>query len=129
MTLLNGSTRTVVIHQAFDKLYPFWVSFVVAVPYAEVKKEFEPPIESVQVRFISPAGRVLSPSYEEFPNDCLSAELRISVRLDVQANLRISGDRSTRTLRMPYFSQVGLVAVRPFSVRDLNSPDFPVDPG
>ena len=129
VTLLNGSTQTVVIHQAFDKLYPFWQSFVVAVPYAEVKKEFESPIESVQVRFISPAGRILSPSYEEFPDHCLSGERRISVRLDVQANLRISGDRTTRTLRMPYFAQVGLVAVRPFSVRDLNIPDFPVDPG
>jgi actin-like ATPase involved in cell morphogenesis len=129
VTLVSGSTQTVVVHKAFDKLYPFWQSFVIAVPYAEVKKEFDSPIKSVQVRFISPAGRVLSPSYEEFPNGCLSGEWRISVRLDVQANLRISGDRTTRTLRMPYFSQVGLVAKRPFNMRDLGIPDFPVDPG
>jgi molecular chaperone DnaK (HSP70) len=129
VTLSSGATQTVLVHQAFDKLYPAWHTHFVAAPYAEIKKEFDAPIASVQVRFISPGGQIRSPSVQEFPHDCLSGESRILVRLDIQANLRIFGDRTTRTLRMPYFAQVGLRHVRPFAVTDLNIPDFPVDPG
>jgi actin-like ATPase involved in cell morphogenesis len=118
LTFRNGSSQTVRIHQAFDKLYEFHQTFTEAVPFREVKRDFEAPISTAELKFISPAGRVVPANQDEFPKHCLEGVQRISVRLDIHANLRVAG----RLVHMPYYAQVGLRPPRPFSPRDLNAP-------
>jgi len=115
---------TIVIHQAFDKLYPFHRAFTEAVPYCEVKRRFHVAIRTAHLTIRNPAGCVHTVSQKEFPQHSLRGTKDLLARLDIHASLRIG----KQVIRMPYFTQIGFRVPRPFDVADLNAPEtYPDD--
>jgi len=121
VTLDDGSVVPNTIHQAFDKAYDWWRTFQTANPYKEVTLDFERPVDTLELLFISPSGHRqaadLSPG--QFRGD-----RKIIVRLNVRASLSLN----SYTIQMPYFTQVGLKPPQTFDPKRLNAPDvYPDD--
>lgn len=122
VVMQDMSARTITVSRAFEA-FDWRQSFVTSVPYFEVRSQFDAPIESVEVLFISPTGEILKASGKDLPPTTFSGYRQIRARLDIKGRLSIGSDGADRTIQMPYFAQVGLKPPRPFDIRRLNLPD------
>jgi actin-like ATPase involved in cell morphogenesis len=122
IVMQDMSTRTLTVNRAFEA-FDWRQSFVTTVPYFEMKSQFDAPIESVQVFFISPTGETLKASRSALPPTIFRGHRYIRARLDIKGRLSIEAGGAEHTIRMPYFAQVGLRPPRTFDPRRLNLPD------
>jgi hypothetical protein len=98
-------------------------SYSTSVPYLEIKQQFETPIDTVEVFFISTIGETLRASEQNLQPSTFSGQGQIRARLDIKGRLCIKSDDASKTIQTPYFSQVGLKPPRPFDRRQLNLPE------
>jgi len=120
-TFADGTAQSKSVHEAFDRIYPWWRAYQTSLPYKEVNFDFDDAIESLEVFFISPSG---GRHAAQIARDAFRGKNRLRARLDVRANLRLeaTGAKSI-SIRMPYFTQVGLKPQPPFEPGRLNLPD------
>jgi len=120
-TLADGSVVSKPVHQAFDKIYDWRQTFQTALPCKEVFLDFDNPVDTLELFFISPSGQRQA---AELPHDLFRGRTRLHLRLNVRASLSLD----SHTIQMPYFTQVGLKPPRPFDPKKLNAPDvYPDD--
>ncbi len=121
VTLADGSLVQSTIHQAFDKAYDWRTAYHTANPYKEVVLDFESPVDTLEISFISPGGHRRA---ADIPAGLFHGQRKIVVRLTTRGRLSLD----SYAVQMPYFTQVGLKLPRPFDAKRLNAPDvYPDD--
>jgi hypothetical protein len=127
VTLMNGSTDTLILNDAFES-FPRSQFFGGTVPKIVKKQYYNSPIDTVAVSFVSPAGKHILVSPQDLDPTSFRGCRHLEARLDIHALLTLSSDVSFRSVSAPYFSQVGLRAKEPFRIGQLNAPDvYPDD--
>jgi hypothetical protein len=97
--------------------------FLTSVPSMSTDfEDFYSGIAAAEVWFIG-SGEVRRAPEEELPVACFAGAKRLRAKLTIRANLVIETDTGSRTIRTPYFSQVGLKPPRPYRREDLNLPE------
>jgi molecular chaperone DnaK (HSP70) len=122
VVMRDMTTRTITVCKAFQA-FDWRSSYSTSVPYLEVKQQFETPIDTVEVFFISTIGETLCVSEQNLQPSTFSGQSEIRARLDIKGRLCIESDGASKTVQTPYFSQVGLKPPRPFDRRQLNLPE------
>ncbi|MCL5005941.1 MAG: Hsp70 family protein [Acidobacteria bacterium] len=125
-TMADGSVVPTTIHKAFDRIGDWRQSYSTSVPFTEKELRLESPLETLEVYFRSPSGERQA---ADLQRDLFRGSKSIRARLNVKASLLLEGDSCrSKTIQMPYFTQIGLKPSRPFSVKTLNAPDvYPED--
>lgn len=102
--------------------FPRHQFFYTAVPVIKKRQEYDAPIDTVRVTFVSPAGKYGDLSEEELDPSLFRGCRELEAQLDIHASLCLRSGWISRSVRAPYFTQVGLLPARPFDITKLNAP-------
>jgi molecular chaperone DnaK (HSP70) len=123
VTLTDGSSHLLCVHEAFEP-FDWRLSYSTSCPFHQIARRFQRPIDAIDVSFTSPAGEVVIPTAAELPRSILLGQHDLTARLDIMGRLFVGG----RSIRAPYFSQIGLKPAKPYERRSLNAPEvYPDD--
>lgn len=127
VTLKSGSTHTLILNEAFE-CFPRRQFFQTAVPIIQKREDYASPIDTVKVTFVSPVGKYIDVAEEDLDPALFRGCRELEAQLNIHASLCLRSGGSSRSLRAPYFTQVGLLPARPFNISNLNAPDvYPDD--
>ena len=121
VALSSGGTETLVVNEAFQS-FPKQQFFYTSVPVIRMSREFGSPIATLRVTFVSPTGKYIDVPDEELDPELFRGSRCIEAQLNVHASLCIRGEMTSKSVRAPYFTQVGLLPAEPFDIRKLNAP-------